>query len=398
MKRIKTFALFEATSRSMLRDAFRQEVLGNQWAEGIIGIGCSFDIRSLGFANVLGAGSKTSIYPIPGGGYGHKSISQGVTFGDANYPTLDECLKGLYMYILRKKVKIQGIKKDEVEQAIEQIGADNVIGRSTEEIDTMVRDLLDKPKGASLPAMCDSLNLMFGGYSYAFKPNGPDAIVIDNEPLCGWAGKPKKHLNDLYKTMLSILAFGVDPSEVTAILPHSDYPPNTWRNSFHVEYKYTGNTISISGASIKIPYRENEEAIKNWISNFIHRRIQSITWIDCHLNHSPRNSIQIKDSNGGADENKMDVARYVMEYIGSTENDSDSTGKALGTKYESLLSDFLDKMSDPELKKFFVDTDIEKLVYGGFSMEGYLKKRGWSEEDFGDIELLRRMKKRSKYT
>jgi hypothetical protein len=55
-------------------------------------------------------------------------------------------------------------------------------------------------------------------------------------------------------------------------------------------------------------------------------------------------------------------------------------------------------MSDPELKKFFVDTDIEKLVYGGFSMEGYLKKRGWSEEDFGDIELLRRMKKRSKYT
>ena len=396
MKRIKTFRLFEATSRSMLIDAFRQEVLANQWAEGIIGIGCSFDIRSLGFANVLGAGSKTSIYLIPGGGYGHKSISQGVTFGDANYPTLDECLKGLYMYILRKKVKIQGIKKDAVEQAIEQIGADNVIGRSTEEIDTMVRDLLGKPKGASLPAMCDSLNLMFGGYSYAFKPNGPDAIVIDAEPLCGWSGKPKKHLNDLYKTMLSILAFGVDPSEVTNILPHYNYPPNVWQSSFYVEYKYTGNTISISGASIKIPYRETEEAIKNWISDFIHRRIQSITWIDCH--RYPMNSIQISDSNGSADEDKIDVARHIMEYIGSTENDLTTTGKDLGTKYESLLCDFLDKMADPELKKFFVDVDIEKLVFDAFNMEDYLKKRGWSEEDFGDIELLRRMKKRSKYT
>ena len=273
MKRIKTFRLFEATNRSILIDAFRQEVLANKWAEGIVGIGCSFDIRSLGFANVLGAGSKTSIYPLTNGGYGHKSISQGVPFGDVSYPTLDECLKGLYMYILRKKVKIQGIKKDSVEKAIEEIGADRIIGKSISDIDTMVRDHIGKPKGQPLSEMLDSLNYDFNKLGLSFRSNGPDMIYMENIPY------GQNNEKSLLPLILPPIIFGVSPSDVDRMFIKYEYPFDTYQDGFFIEYKYTGRTITRKKNVIQIPNTIPQEEIKNYISDFAKKRLRSASLV-----------------------------------------------------------------------------------------------------------------------
>ena len=106
MKRIKTFALFEASRKDML-EAFKKEVESSKWSDALIALGCNLDMRSPGRINVIGAGSKTSVFSVGDGRYGHKSLSQGRIFGEAYYPTLEECLKGLYFYVLRKKVRVQ---------------------------------------------------------------------------------------------------------------------------------------------------------------------------------------------------------------------------------------------------------------------------------------------------
>lgn len=273
--RIKTFKLFEATKRSVLVDEFRQEVLANKWAAGIIGIGCSFDIRSPVFGNVVGAGSKTSIYSIHGGGYGHKSLSQGVPFGVAEYPTLNECLKGLYMYILRKQVKIRGIKKDLVEKAIEEIGADNIIGKSLSDIETMIRNHMGKPKGQPLSELLDPLNFDFNKLGLLFVPNGPDMIRMGViSPL-----DHKNYQKNLLPLILPPIIFGVSPSDVSRLVTKYWYPYDTYYSDFFIEYKYTGNKITRKQNKIQIPYTASQEEIKNYISDFAKKRLRSIEGI-----------------------------------------------------------------------------------------------------------------------
>jgi hypothetical protein len=189
---------------------------------------------------------------------------------------------------------------------------------------------------------------------------------------------------ELREIILSIL-FGIDPSE-----------------SHKYELRFRDKDYNHLFSSIVFPpstkqQGDTTEEIKsydptlNGVTDYVTGIFDRIKTVECgdHYSHDPeydlvnplRNSRNFIDSFGLV----ASLAKYLVKGDGER-------GGAIEAFTGSLNS-----LNDPELKNLLVTMD-KKLIYGAFNMEGYLRGRGWEEEDFSDLELLRRMKGRRKYT
>ena len=186
---------------------------------------------------------------------------------------------------------------------------------------------------------------------------------------------------ELREIILAIL-FGIDPSE-----------------SHKYELRFHDKDHNHLFGSIVFPPITKQQGdptydlTLNGVTDYVTGMFDRIKKVECGDHHS-----QNPDSEHDL-VNPLHNSRNFIDSFGLVASLAKYLVKGAGERrgaIEAFAGSF-NSMNDPELKDLLVNMD-KKFIYGAFNMEEYLRGRGWSEEDFGDIELLRRMKGRRKYT
>ncbi len=291
--KILNFKLFEATKKEQAAE-LTEELDKNDTMNAILALKpagyITFEAKSSGFIHMYGVGSKTMIYPAGDGRYGYKSISQGNTFVDKVLPSLDECLKDFYLYIVGRMISIPGVKKDEIREYIKKAGMENIAGKSLTEIVSEFKEDSELGEIRDMSWIPDAMNdfsepLGFKFTSHPnFHPNG--VIKISAKSLSGGHGYREESEGCFARDIIKKVCFGLDDDTGEGCILYIEYKNQNHTSEYTITPIYKAkSTVSSSGygsGKIKIPVDDSDEQIINFLKNFIKKRFLSITNIKCY--------------------------------------------------------------------------------------------------------------------
>ena len=292
--KILNFRLFEASKKEQAAELTR-ELDKNETMNAILALKpagyISFDVKSSGFIHMYGVGSKTMIYPTGNGGYAYKCISQGNSFVDREFPSLNQCLNNLYLYIISKTITVNGIKKGELIGKIEEIGIKNIIGKSKNEIISAIKQnsgIIEPVSLGEIADLCNKFSIDLGYLVTHSTHSKKDQLVINNSLLTvgNRYDMPSQLHCGLRDTILKKL-FAIDEKEEAGIFILNIFSDKSipLLSQILVEYTYNGETTIEEGRhrqiTIKISNQSTKEEIVDFIKKSLIDNLLSITKILC---------------------------------------------------------------------------------------------------------------------
>ena len=351
--KILNFRLFEASKKEQAAELTR-ELGRNETMNGIMALKqpgfITFDVKSSGFIHMNGVGSKTMLYPTGDGGYAYKCVSQGNTFVDRAFPSLNECLNSLYLYLISKMVAINGIKKENLIKKIEEIGIKRILGKSKSEIESIIKQNSGITEPADLREIADICNKFSVdlGYHATFNEHGKKSQILINNQLLTLGNKrytisPTLHSGLRDAILKNLFAINEEEEDDHFIL-------NVFMNNFHsalhswitVEYVY-GKKTSITRRSngtilLQISNKSTSEEVVDIIKKCIIDNLLSITKITCDRYGSWGNVLSLR------------FLEHVNTIFGMTD-----LSTILPNIYSDLIQDYMDNINLDDFDRKYFD-------------------------------------------
>lgn len=188
----------------------------------------------------------------------------------------------------------------------------------------------------------------------------------------------------LLRTLLCNIVLGMDSRKVAELFINSDFD---FKNSEYLFIRYSPDVKEYDPSQLDncvflVPQDMPIGQIKREFTKAINANLEGIKSFLCVT--FPHGEYY-KEHNSRED---IDIAKSLI--------DSFVASPMMGPQLKMGIHNVLGKLPDARLN----DTCVEmaSLIYDGFEIPKYLKTRGWTDEEINEMELLRRMKKRAKYT
>ena len=282
--KILSYQLFEASKKEEAAQLTAQ-LNDNPIIKGILALkpGASFVVKTSGHIHLSGIGSKTVIYPVGREAYAYKSISQGATFVDETLPSLDECLRAFYPYLLARMLTLPGITKQEIKEGIEKIGINKLLGKSKTEIETLIKQNLGVPEPPDMSWIPEELNDFASNFGFIFKDYHHAITLLDS----GLTSGNSEGIPCLIRNLILNVCFGISEDETHLAIGFRTGSGLSYRG-YTITHIYKGkSSIDNASGKIKISVNDTKEEIIEFLKKFIKDAILSIYTIKCFGDYQP---------------------------------------------------------------------------------------------------------------